>query len=63
VANAENKTVPANPFSIGWVVAHDLLKQQVSNWGEANGCSRMTISDFFNCVGRKYTSCVHSLFV
>jgi hypothetical protein len=51
VADAENKAIPANPFSIGWVMAHNLLEQQVSNWGETYGCSRMPVSDLFNCVG------------
>jgi hypothetical protein len=63
VANAENKSVSANPFRIGWVMAHNLLKQKVSNWGEAYGCSRMSISDLLNRVGRKYTRCVDSFFV
>jgi hypothetical protein len=51
VTDAQNESVPSNPFRIGWIVAHNLLKKKVCNWRKADSGSRMSISDSLNRVG------------
>jgi hypothetical protein len=58
VANTQDETVAADPAVVTRVVAHDLVEEEVRNWGKRDGGSWVTVANLFNRISRKNASCI-----
>jgi len=38
----KNETVAVEPLWVAWVESHELVEQDVSDWGHAHGCTGVT---------------------
>jgi hypothetical protein len=53
MSNTEDKSVPANPIRVRWVMPENFLEQKMGYWSQRNCRTRVAITNFFNRVSSK----------